>query len=117
MLNQIYDDIKVVDFVAKSRRLDPLTLETLAHNKRQVEIALFISSAFKKVVDGIAAWYRGNVLARDLNAMPDYILKDIGIRRDQINAVVEGKLVRKTAPETPVAVATDDKVDNHPLAA
>ena len=33
---------------------------------------------------------------RHLDELPDYMLRDIGIRRDQINAVATGKLMRET---------------------
>ncbi len=32
----------------------------------------------------------------ELSELPDYLLRDIGIRRDQISAIATGKLMRET---------------------
>ncbi len=60
------------------------------------------TSAFKAVV----RWNERHAQRRHLQELPDYMLKDIGIRRDQIDAVVSGSLKRgpsklETAVDTP----------------
>ena len=120
-----------IDFITQltANRMHPLTAEVLAQNARQIEMAVFLLDTFKemsdgikKLRDGIAAWIRAGNISRELKSMPDYILKDIGISRDQIDAVAAGKLVRETVQPSPAvvqpvkAVADDNDVD-HPLAA
>jgi uncharacterized protein YjiS (DUF1127 family) len=125
------NDANHFDFVTQlaANRLDPLSAEVMAQNARQIEMALFllntveeIGDGIKKVIAGIAAWYRSAQLSRELHAMPDYILKDIGISRDQIDAVATGKLVRETTQPRPANVqpaeaVTDDNDVDRPLAA
>jgi len=118
-------------FVASMRtyQLDPASAEVLANNARQIEMVLFlfsiikgIGNAIQKVGNGIAIWIQANNTSRELNAMPDYILDDIGISRHQIDAVATGKLVRELskpalAEVQPVkAVADENNVDT-PIAA
>ena len=112
-----------------AKQMDPLSRKVLAQNARQIEMAYFLIriiskmvGGIKKVVFGIAAWLGEGNTYRELNAMPDYILNDIGIRRDQINAVVTGKLVRETVQPSPAEVqplkaVADSNDEDHPLAA
>jgi len=92
----------------------------LANNARQVEIALFLRRIVASVIDWATAWHRQDVLSRELSALPDYVLKDIGIRRDQIGEVAMGHLVREAVAPTalaPAPVVIDDNDIDHPLAA
>ncbi|MGH6661633.1 MAG: DUF1127 domain-containing protein [Rhodospirillales bacterium] len=41
--------------------------------------------------------YRGREIGRYLEDLPDYLLKDVGIQREQIQAVAAGKLRRPTS--------------------
>jgi uncharacterized protein YjiS (DUF1127 family) len=113
----------------RTYQLDPASAEVLANNARQIEMVLFlfsiikgIGNAIQKVGNGIATWVQANNTSRELNAMPDYILDDIGISRHQIDAVATGKLVRELskpalAEVQPVkAVADENNVDT-PIAA
>ncbi len=40
--------------------------------------------------------YRGHEIGRHLDELPDYLLKDVGIQREQIQAVAAGRLRRPT---------------------
>ncbi len=40
---------------------------------------------------------RRRAVRRPLAELPDYLLRDIGIRRDQINAIAAGILIRETS--------------------
>lgn len=106
-------------------RFDPLSTRMMASYTRQVEMARFLRHAFGTVRDWLITWNRRGDLNRALETMPDYLLKDIGIRRDQIDAVAAGRLRREAAPLNPAGVqaapafaAAEDKVDPvKPLAA
>ncbi len=106
-------------------RFDPLSTRVMASYTRQVQMARFLRRVFGTVTDWLAAWNQHGVLNRRLNAMPDYLLKDIGIRRDQIDAVTAGRLVREIAPLSPAgaqaepafAAAEDENAPVKPLAA
>ena len=47
-------------------------------------------------------WHRRNVLYSDLQALPDYLLKDIGFTRDEITAVVYHQLRRQPLSLSPI---------------
>ena len=51
-----------------------------------------INSSIKFITD----WINRNNMRRELNTMPDYLLSDIGLQRDQINGIVSGKILRDT---------------------
>ena len=109
--------------------LDPISREALGRHARQVEMLRFLPQAIKAVFNWLVRWNERIVLDRELRAMPDYLLKDIGIERDQISAVASYKLRREdlTLSPTgsqvvaggfkPVAAANEDKETNKPLAA
>lgn len=130
MLNQIYDNEKIVEFTGNTaKRMDPFSADVVAHNARYVEASVLVFDAFRnmfglisRVFDKIAAWHRASVVSRELKAMPDYILADIGVRRDQIDAVATGELTREAsslspAGAQPVSTLIEGKDDDHPLAA
>ena len=122
MRNHNDNDANYLDFSSSEtvKRIDPFRARVLASYTRQVEMARFLRAAFGTVRDWLAAWNRRGGLIRELNAKPDYILKDIGIRRDQIDAVASGRLKRETAPIRPVVVPAPStvagaKVDDQPV--
>lgn len=45
----------------------------------------------KRVAAGVQVWNTKRIARRELNAMPDYILRDLGIERSAIDAVVGGR--------------------------
>jgi len=51
-------------------------------------MARFFGQIARMLIKPFVGWNRRMTLSRDLNAMPDYLLRDIGIRREQIPALV-----------------------------
>jgi len=81
----------VIDFTAcRVHKSDPLSASVIVHYMRQVELANFAQGLYQT----LRGWSSRKILSRDLNAMPDYLLRDIGIRREQIPALVAGELRR-----------------------
>ena len=56
------------------------------------------AGALERVVKAFIRWNQRHALNHRLQALPDYLLKDIGIGRDQIPAVVSGALKRQASP-------------------
>ncbi len=56
------------------------------------------AAALERVVKAFIRWNQRHVLNHRLQALPDYLLKDIGIGRGQIPAVVSGALKRQASP-------------------
>ncbi len=61
-----------------------------ARRLRSQYLAVLLNGLVKKIV----GWNRKYVPQRRLENMPEYLLKDIGIRRDQVGAIVSGSLRR-----------------------
>ncbi|MCZ6466376.1 MAG: DUF1127 domain-containing protein [Alphaproteobacteria bacterium] len=70
-------------------RVDPLATPNRARDLRRLFIA-----AVAWTVNAVSRWNTRHEQRRYLQELPDYLLKDIGIRRDQIDAVVSGSLKR-----------------------
>ena len=116
------------------RRIDPLSASALGHFARQQEMARFIGKAAPVLVQGVKwlakpflNWHRRNVLYSDLQALPDYLLKDIGFTRDEITAVVYHQLRRQPLSLSPTrgqpassvsgVSGTENRKQEKPLAA
>ena len=54
----------------------------------------YLTALLTGLVKKIVGWNRKYVLQRRLENMPEYLLKDIGIERDQVGAIVSGSLRR-----------------------
>ena len=90
------------------QRIDPLSAAALGRYARQEAMVGFIRKAAPVFVQGIQwlvkpllNWHRRNVLYDDLQALPDYLLKDIGFTRDEITAVVYNDLRRQPLSLSP----------------
>ena len=83
-------------------------------------ISVYAYKAVKAVAESVAnavgavrAWHTRNASIRDLSLLNDHLLKDIGIDRSEIRAVVNGMLSRPPAlsdrlsPTLHVAAAAD----------
>ncbi len=57
-------------------------------------ISAAFSGAFRKGIEAVAAWNRRYNQARHLENLPDYLLKDVGIERYQIESVISDALSR-----------------------
>ncbi len=111
------------------RGLDPISREALGRHARQVEMLRFLRNAIKAVFVWLARWNERIILDRELRSMPDYLLRDIGIRRDQVSAVVNNKLRREDLVLSPTGsqvlpsavkaaeAVNEDKDSEKPLAA
>ncbi len=118
------------------RGLDPISREALGRHARQVEMlrflhkaTKFLSQSIKAVFGWLAHWNERVILDRELRSMPDYLLRDIGIERDQVSAVVNNKLRREDLALSPTGshdapggfgpaeAVNEDKDTEKPLAA
>ena len=107
MRNHNDNDSKVSQVTGgQGRRIDTLSARELGRYARQVEMTRFIRSAVQGLIKPIADWNRRNALHRELNALPDYMLKDVGFSRDQIPAVVNNELRREAYTLSPTAGET-----------
>ncbi|MCH7937958.1 MAG: hypothetical protein IH994_12860 [Proteobacteria bacterium] len=61
-----------------------------AHQLRSQYLKALLTGLVKKIV----GWNRKYALRRRFDNMPEYLLKDIGIERDQVGALVSGDLRR-----------------------
>ena len=131
MRNQNDNDIGTSGFSSARKPSDTLSVRELAHYLRQVEMARFFGQIARMLIKPVVGWNRRMTLSRDLNAMPDYLLKDIGLSRWDIPAVVSGELGRKTLALSPLNPSSspaftgnendgddgDDRNETTPLAA
>ncbi len=70
-----------------------------AHQLRSQYLTDLLAGLVKKIV----GWNREYALQRRLENMPEYLLKDIGIRRDQVGAIVSGSLRRDPLALSPAS--------------
>ena len=63
------------------------------------------ADAFTSALRTIFFESRRQAVQRHLAELPDYMLRDIGIRRDQISAIAAGRLTR----ETSVSAGSDER--------
>ena len=76
--------------------VDPLAIVNRARDLRSRELRRLFIAAVAWTVNAVARWNTRHGQRRHLSDLPDYLLRDIGIRRDQIDAVVSGSLKRGT---------------------
>ncbi len=77
-------------------RFDPLAIANRARVLRGRELRRLFIAAVAWAVNAVARRNTRHGQRRDLGDLPDQLLRDIGIRRDQINAMVSGSLKRGT---------------------
>ena len=77
-------------------RLDTLTIANRASVLRSRELRRLFVAAVAWTVNAVARWNTRHGQRRHLSDLPDHLLRDIGVRRDQINAMVSGNLKRGT---------------------
>ncbi len=76
--------------------VDPLATAYRASVLRNTELRRLFITAVAWTVNAVARWNTRHGQRRHLSDLPDHLLRDIGIRRDQINAMVSGSLKRGT---------------------
>ncbi len=79
-------------------RVDTLALANRARALRSRELRRLFIAAVAWTVNAVARWTTRYAQRRHLSDRSAYLLRDIGIRRDQINAMVYGNLTRRTRP-------------------
>lgn len=107
MRNYNDNDLKISQATdGRVRRFDTLSARELGRYARQMEMIRFIRSAVQGLFKSIADWNRRSILQRELNGLPDYLLKDIGFSRGNIPAVVNNELRREVYTLSPTAGET-----------
>ena len=81
--------------LANVRSMDPLSVEIMARRARQEAILRALAAIGRAVAAAVGGFFRRRALYRELATMPDHLLNDIGLRRDQVEAVVFGGLKRE----------------------
>ena len=125
MRNQNDNGIGATGISAAQNRTDPLSAREQAHYLRQVETVRFFRQAARMLIKPFVELNRHMTISRELSEKPDYILKDMGMSRWEIPAVVSGELGRKTLALSPVNPSSapaftsneDDGDETTPLAA
>ena len=79
-------------------RVDPSAIAIRARVLRSKELRRLFIAAVAWTVNALARWNTRSRAAPHLSELPDHLLRDIGIRRDQINAMDPGSLKRGTKP-------------------
>ncbi len=93
MRDQQYPENKVIDLTTSQVwNSDPLSTSVLTENARLIALAKVFGQAAESLIKAVRDWNNRKKQARELSILPDYMLKDICIRRDQISAVVDGKI-------------------------
>ncbi len=77
-------------------RVDTLAIANRASVLRSKELRRLFIAAVAWTVNAVARWNTRHGQRRHLNDLSDHQLRDIGIRRDQINAMGSGSLNRGT---------------------
>ncbi len=77
-------------------RVDPLAIANRARVLSSRELRRLFIAAVAWTVNAVASWNMRRRQRRYLSDLSDHHLRDIGIRRDQINAMVSGSLKRGT---------------------
>ncbi len=77
-------------------RVDPLAIANRARVLRSRELRRLFIAAVTWTVNSVARWNTRHGQRWHLSDRPDHLLRDTGIRRDQINAMDSGSLKRGT---------------------
>ncbi len=77
--------------------VDHKTIEAAIRRAHQLR-SDFLAAALGRGVKAFIRWNQRHALNRRLQALPDYLLEDIGIDRGQIQALVSGALKRQASP-------------------
>lgn len=91
---------------------DTLIILSKGRAMRNREVRRLLAAPFVWLAKAVARWNERQSLRRHLQELPDYMLKDIGIRHDQMDAVVSGSLKRG-----PSKLETADDASKYQMAA
>ena len=88
------------------RSLDPISVDIMARQIRREAFLRVLAAIGRWVTAAVGDFFRRRALYRELATMPDHLLNDIGLRRDQVEAVAFGGLKREPS-DLEQAMATD----------
>jgi uncharacterized protein YjiS (DUF1127 family) len=71
----------------------------------------------RRLVANMKAWNVRRIAKTELRAMPDYLLKDIGVRRELVDAYVDGAVTKKSASVVLLEPAKQISMDDQAKAA
>ncbi len=77
-------------------QVEPLAIANRARVLRSRELSRLFIAAVAWTVNAVVRWNTRHGQSRHLSYRPDHLLRDIGIRRDQIDGLVSGSLKRGT---------------------
>ncbi len=77
-------------------RVDPLAIANRAGVLSSRELRRLFIAAVAWTVNAVARWNTRHAQRRHLSDLPDHLLRDIGLRRDQIFPWIPGSLKRGT---------------------
>jgi len=78
-----------------ARSIDPINAQIMARYARQEAILGMLGGLGRAVAKIVGSWHQRRAVYRELTNLPDHLLSDIGIRRDQISAVAFRSLRRE----------------------
>jgi len=100
-------DSRVSDLRGNARLIPVDSPELMEqHNGAQSQPAGFLARVLGQVLGWLAARRRNAIATRELAALDDALLRDIGIERSQIAAVVAGPTGRRTRHNSHAAVGS-----------
>jgi uncharacterized protein YjiS (DUF1127 family) len=79
--------------------------------------AIGTSHWLRRLVANVKAWNVRRIAKAELRAMPDYLLNDIGVRRDLVDAYVDGAIMKQSASVVRLETANQKPIDNQAKAA
>jgi len=88
------------------RHLDPLSAEMVARRLRNRAIAGLLRKLGKSLVASIVKRFRDRAVYQALSDLPDHLLNDIGVRRDQVSAIA---YLGMTRPASDLALAASER--------
>lgn len=74
-------------------------LQARAMAKALMELGRAVAWPLRRLARALGRWHAHAAAARQLNAMDDHLLRDIGIRREQIPAAVAGLMSRQASAD------------------
>ena len=104
MLTQKQITAKATDFNASKIAMGvSFGRSAITDNFRLIAIAKFIGNTANGLIGYIKGWGNRAKLRRELTNMPDYLLSDIGLQRDQINGIVSGRIENNSRRLSPIS--------------
>jgi uncharacterized protein YjiS (DUF1127 family) len=111
MFNKKLIPAKALDFTTSRLAIgDTLGRAAITDNFRLIAIARIIGNTANDFIRYIKGWERRAKLRRELINMPDYLLSDIGLQRNQINGIVSGRIENDSRRLGPISDRSSRKL-------